>query len=101
MHGGHGPATFPVPGSLAELHRVLEARLEDLADLGADPLRIELILARLDEIRPTAEGRVSRSEGSQSHRDRLTTSLTESLTYALTGQRIRLTGGPFADPACA
>jgi len=56
MHGGHGPATFPVAGSLSELHRRVEARLEDLSDLGADPLNIELILARLDEIRPPAYG---------------------------------------------
>src|SRR4051812_17622925 len=57
MHGGHGPATFPVTGSLSELHQRVEARLEDLSGLGADPLRIELTLARLDEIRTTAEGR--------------------------------------------
>jgi len=57
MHGGHGPATFPVAGSLSELHRRVEARLEDLSDLGADPLRIELILAASDEIRPPADGR--------------------------------------------
>lgn len=56
MHGGHGPATFPVAGSLSVLHRRVEARLEDLSDLGADPLNIELILARLDEIRPPADG---------------------------------------------
>lgn len=56
MHGGHGPATFPVSGSFSELHQCVEARLEDLSDLGANPLRIELILARLDEMRPTADG---------------------------------------------
>jgi len=55
MHGGQGPATFPAPGSHLELHRRVEARLEDLSHLGADPLRIELILARLDEIRPATE----------------------------------------------
>ena len=55
MNGGRGPATYPVPGSLAELHLRVEGRLEDRSDLGADPLGIELILAGLDEIRPTAE----------------------------------------------
>lgn len=56
MHGGHGPATFPVGGWPMELHRRAEIWLEDLADLGADPLSIELILARLDEIRPAFDG---------------------------------------------
>jgi hypothetical protein len=56
MRGGHGPATFPVPGSLSELHQRVEARLKDLSDLGADPLRIELILALLNEIRTTGGG---------------------------------------------
>jgi len=56
LHGGHGPATFPIAGSLSELRRRVKARLEALADLGADPLNIELILARLDEIRPPADG---------------------------------------------
>jgi len=56
LHGGHGPATFPIAGSLMDLRRRAEVRLEDLADLGADPLNIELILARLDEIRPPADG---------------------------------------------
>ena len=55
MNGGHGPATYLVPGSHLELHRRVEARLEDLSHLGADPLRIELILARLDEIRRATE----------------------------------------------
>ncbi len=53
---GHGPASFPVTGSLSERHRRVEARLEDLSYLGADPLRIELILAASDEIRPPADG---------------------------------------------
>lgn len=55
MHGGLVPATFPIAGSLPELHRRPEARLEDLGDLGGDTLSLELILARLDEIRPQAE----------------------------------------------
>jgi hypothetical protein len=55
MHGGDGPATFPIAGSPPELHRRLEARLEDLSEIGADPLRIELLLAGLDEIRLAAE----------------------------------------------
>ena len=52
MHGGHAPATFSVPGWLPEV----QARIEDLSDLGADALRVELLLARLDEIRPVADG---------------------------------------------
>lgn len=55
MHDGLCPATFPIAHSPPELHRRLEARLEDLCDLGGDPLLIELILAQLDEIRPRAE----------------------------------------------
>ena len=63
MHGGHGPATFPIAGSAPELHRRLEARLGYLAEIGADPLTIELTPRRLDEIhlRPS-EG--LRGEGS-------------------------------------
>lgn len=55
IHGGLVPATFPIADSLPELRRRLEARLEDLSDLGGDPLLLELILAQLDEIRPRAE----------------------------------------------
>lgn len=55
MHGGHAPATFPIGGSAPELHRRLEVRLGYVADIGADPLTIELLLAGLDEIHLPAE----------------------------------------------
>lgn len=56
MHGGCVPATFPIAGSLLELNRRLEARLEDLGDLGVDTLSIELLLSQLDEIRSAEQG---------------------------------------------
>lgn len=37
MHGGDCPATFPIGGSPPDLHRRLEARLEELCEIGADP----------------------------------------------------------------
>ncbi len=60
MIGGRGPATFPIAGSPPELHRRLEGRLQHLSEIGADALRIELLLAGLDEIRLTAERRPPR-----------------------------------------
>lgn len=56
MNGGRVPATFSIAGSLLELNRRLEARLEDLGDLGGDTLSIELILTQLDEIRSAEQG---------------------------------------------
>ena len=50
MHGGLFPAAYPVTGTVPELHRRIEARLDELAHLGADALTVELISARLDEI---------------------------------------------------
>ncbi len=50
MHGGLFPASYPVTGSLADLNRRTDARLDELAHHGADPLTIELLLARLEEI---------------------------------------------------
>jgi hypothetical protein len=50
MHGGLFPATDPVAGIVTRLHRRTEARLVELAHLGADRLTIELILARFEDI---------------------------------------------------
>jgi hypothetical protein len=50
MHGGLFPSTYPTTGTPAHLHRRAEARLDALVHHGADPLAIELICARLDDI---------------------------------------------------
>ncbi|CAN5291511.1 hypothetical protein BH09ACT12_BH09ACT12_05470 [soil metagenome] len=52
LHHGRYPATVEMPGSLGELRCLAELTLEALIDLGADALRIELILARLDDLGP-------------------------------------------------
>lgn len=51
MHGGRGPALHLVTGKVDELQSQTKAWLEDLAGLGADPLSIELLMVRLEEIR--------------------------------------------------
>lgn len=50
LHGGRVPALHMVTGTLADLRCQAEAWLAELADLGADPLTIELLLVRLDEV---------------------------------------------------
>lgn len=50
MHGGMFPAAYPVTGSVADLNSRTDARLNELAHMGADPLTVELLLARLEEI---------------------------------------------------
>lgn len=52
LHLGRYPATVDMPGSFGELRCLADVALEALIDLGADALRIELILARLDDLVP-------------------------------------------------
>lgn len=65
MHGVF-PATYPVTGTLAHLRRRTEARLDQLAQLGADPLDIELIVARLADI-GRSQSRDPPHRGAHSH----------------------------------
>ena len=52
LHRGRYPPAVDMPGSVDDLRCLVEVTLEALVDLGADALRIELILARPDEIGP-------------------------------------------------
>lgn len=45
IHGGHFPATYPIPGTRPELLANLEDEVDRMIELGGDGLSLELLLA--------------------------------------------------------